>query len=86
MVLIKPYPPRTPLLAGAGNVPWSAWLSELVRAVNTLITGTRVGAGDPNGQLVGDVGDTYRRTDGGAGSSFYVKESGAGLSSGWVAK
>lgn len=31
------------------------------------------------------VGSTYHRTDGGAGTSFYVKESGTGTA-GWVAK
>jgi len=85
-VLIKPYPPRTPLLEGAGNVPWSGWFSDLRTAINLLITGNREGIGNPNGQLVGDVGDTFRRRDGGVGSSFYVKESDPGLASGWVAK
>jgi parallel beta-helix repeat protein len=32
------------------------------------------------------VGSTYRRTDGGAGTSFYVKESGGVTGTGWVAK
>lgn len=44
-----------------------------------------VGAGDPNGVYSAPVGSTYRRTDGGAGTSFYVKESGTG-NTGWVAK
>lgn len=45
----------------------------------------RFGSGDPNGSITAPVGAFYSRTDGGAGTSFYVKEAGTG-SSGWVAK
>lgn len=48
-------------------------------------SGVRVGDGDPEGVVVGVVGDLFRRRDGGAGTSLYVKESGAG-NTGWVAK
>lgn len=43
------------------------------------------GAGSPEGVVTGAVGSLYTRTDGGAGSTLYVKESGAG-NVGWVAK
>lgn len=43
------------------------------------------GLGSPEGVLSAYIGSTYRRTDGGAGASFYVKESGTG-NTGWVAK
>lgn len=43
------------------------------------------GSGSPEGVLTAAIGSTYRRTDGGAGTSFYVKESGTG-NTGWVAK
>lgn len=43
------------------------------------------GAGSPEGVLAAPVGSTYRRTDGGAGTTFYVKESGTG-NTGWAAK
>ena len=43
------------------------------------------GSGTPEGTLSAPVGSTYRRTDGGAGTSFYVKESGTG-NTGWIAK
>lgn len=43
------------------------------------------GAGTPEGAIAAPVGSTWRRTNGGAGTSFYVKESGTG-STGWVAK
>lgn len=44
-----------------------------------------VGTGSPEGVLAAPVGAQYRRTDGGAGTTFYVKESGTG-NTGWVAK
>lgn len=43
------------------------------------------GTGTPEGTIAAPVGSTYRREDGGAGTSLYVKESGAG-NTGWVAK
>jgi hypothetical protein len=45
----------------------------------------RSGVGNPEGIVIGSVGDLYLRTDGGNGTVFYVKESGAGPT-GWVAK
>jgi len=45
----------------------------------------RFGAGTPEGVVTAPVGATYNRTDGSAGTSFYVKESGTG-NTGWVAK
>lgn len=43
------------------------------------------GAGTPEGVVVAPVGSFYSRTDGGAGTTFYVKESGTG-NTGWVGK
>jgi hypothetical protein len=43
------------------------------------------GPGSPEGAVAGSVGSIYTRTDGGAGTTLYVKESGSG-STGWVAK
>lgn len=43
------------------------------------------GAGTPEGNLTAPVGSMYTRTDGGAATTLYVKESGAG-NTGWVAK
>ena len=45
----------------------------------------RFGSGSPESAVTAPVGAVYHRTDGGAGTSFYVKESGAG-NTGWVAK
>ena len=52
-------------------------------AVNSLYQ--RVGSGTPEGVVTAPVGAVFHRTNGGAGTSFYVKESGTG-NTGWVAK
>jgi hypothetical protein len=43
------------------------------------------GTGTPESNVTAGVGSLYLRTDGGAGTTLYVKESGAG-NTGWVAK
>ena len=43
------------------------------------------GSGSPQGVLTATVGSLYTRTDGGANTTLYVKESGTG-NTGWVAK
>ena len=43
-------------------------------------------SGTPEGAVVGSVGDIALRVDGGAGTTLYVKESGAGTNTGWVGK
>lgn len=43
------------------------------------------GAGSPEGVVTALIGSQYIRRDGGAGTSFYVKESGTG-NTGWMAK
>ena len=51
-------------------------------------TGTvvlRAGANSPEGAITAPVGSLYSRTNGGAGTTLYVKESGTG-NTGWVAK
>lgn len=51
-------------------------------------TGTAVwksGAGTPEGVVTAAVGSLFTRTNGGAGTTLYVKESGTG-NTGWVAK
>ena len=51
-------------------------------------TGTVIwtsGTGTPEGAVTAEVGSLYTRTNGGAGTTLYVKESGSG-NTGWVAK
>lgn len=43
------------------------------------------GAGSPEGAVTANVGSLFLRNNGGAGTTFYVKESGTG-NTGWVAK
>lgn len=42
------------------------------------------GTGDPENVVTANVGSLYSRTDGGAGTTLYVKESGTG-NTGWSA-
>lgn len=49
------------------------------------VPGRYWGSGSPEGVVTGIVGSIYQRTDGGVGTSFYVKESGTG-NTGWSAK
>jgi hypothetical protein len=43
------------------------------------------GAGTPEGAVTASIGSLFLRRDGGASTTFYVKESGTGAT-GWVAK
>jgi hypothetical protein len=54
----------------------------------TFGTGTKIssGAGSPEGVVAGSPGDFYTNTTGGAGTTLYVKETGAGTNTGWQAK
>jgi hypothetical protein len=54
----------------------------------TLGIGIRMsaGAGSPNGVVVGNPGDLYVSMSGGAGTTFYVKESGTNTNTGWQGK
>jgi len=57
----------------------------LVRTYYSATVFDAAGTGTPEGAVTAGIGSTYRRTDGGAGTSFYIKESGTG-NTGWVAK
>ena len=60
---------------------------RIVTSVNTL-EDSRVlrGAGSPLNVVVANIGALYVRTDGGAGSTLYVKEADSGAATGWAAK
>jgi hypothetical protein len=73
-----------------GSQDWMLVLSTGIRSYgNLFIMGNdvawRAGAGSPEGAVAAVVGSIYSRTDGGAGTSLYVKESGTG-NTGWIAK
>lgn len=61
-------------------------LRAAVLQMNQGLNQIQFGAGSPAGVVVGAVGDLYCRTNGGAATTLYVKESGGGTSAGWVAK
>jgi Pectate lyase superfamily protein len=44
------------------------------------------GLGDPNGRVLGNVGDLFQRLDGTPGATLYVKETGDGTKAGWAPK
>jgi hypothetical protein len=54
----------------------------------TIQTGAKIrsGTGTPESAVTGSVGDLFLRTDGGANTTLYVKESGSATNTGWVAK
>lgn len=67
----------------SGNIYRRGYFKTVFIGTDEIIDAS--GSGSPEGTYAAPVGSTYRRTDGGAGTSFYVKESGTG-NTGWVAK
>jgi hypothetical protein len=75
-------------IASTGNKIRTGYFGTSVFTPKVFYSATvfdSVGTGTPLGNVTAGVGSTYRRTDGGAGTSFYVKESGTDTT-GWVAK
>lgn len=60
-------------------------LKQIFVAAGSATPAVIVGSGSPEGVVTATVGKIYARTDGGAGSTLYVKESGSG-NTGWIAK
>lgn len=67
-----------------GSVKFEA-LTDKVRLGGSSGPVIAYGAGSPEGAVSAPVGSIFLRTDGGASTSLYVKESGSG-NTGWVAK
>lgn len=81
-------PFQTPLVDDSRRVDiiWNRWIAELVRKLETVVpVSWTAGTGSPEGVITAPVGSLYSRTDGGALTSLYVKESGTG-NTGWVGK
>ncbi len=68
---------------GTANNSWNQSFAKT--RMYTATIGDFCEPGSPEGVKTAAVGSTYRRIGGGAGSAFYVKESGTG-NTGWVAK
>lgn len=60
------------------------WLTAAREAVNALQSGTQPGSGSPEGVVTAPVGTLWRRLDGGASTTLYIKEVGSG-NTGWRA-
>jgi len=74
---------------GNASFRWANMYATNVRCTSLLPGGTSAqwtsGSGTPEGAVTAVVGSMYTRTDGGASTTLYVKESGSG-NTGWVAK
>lgn len=69
---------------GASGLRWrDAFVQRIRPGAGTAIWTS--GAGTPEGSVTAPVGSLYTRTDGGAATVLYIKETGSG-STGWVAK
>lgn len=84
---LTPAPQRLQVVSNGGyiNQAWLEWFAQIVRAL-TSAPGLQKFNGDPNGSVLGVPGDLVVNTAGGAGTTLYVKESGNGTATGWVAK
>lgn len=61
-------------------------LIQLLQDIISFSPRTIYGTGSPEGAREGNIGDSYINTNGGAGTTLYVKESGNGTNTGWAAK
>lgn len=78
------------LIAGAAEITVdgnSILAATPISAGSAYRTGTHswAGSGTPEGVVTAAIGSVFHRSDGGAGTSYYVKESGTG-NIGWVGK
>lgn len=55
------------------------------KGAGSYLAGVLAGSGSPESTITANVGTAFMRTDGGAATTLYVKESGTG-NTGWVAK
>ena len=67
-----------------GNAGALQWTDGNINS-GTITNSISKGSGSPESVVTAKVGSMYLRTDGGAGTSLYIKESGTG-NTGWVAK
>lgn len=59
---------------------------DFLRSLTILGIPTFVGAGDPNTVVTASPPAIYFNESGGAGTTIYIKESGAATNTGWVGK
>lgn len=68
-----------PLVDLSNKVQSQLWVDRVAKVLNEYLDYNLIGTGVPT--VDAPNGATFRRTDGGAGSTFYVREGGT-----WVAK
>lgn len=61
-------------------------LITLLQEIINRSPNSYTGEGSPEGVITGSPPDIYLNKSGGAGTTLYVKESGIGTNTGWVAK
>ena len=77
----------TPFIrAGKDNQPNNLNSLDLFITDSASFTRIMTGTGTPEGNVTSNVGSIWLRTDGGSGTTLYVKESGTNSNTGWVAK
>lgn len=82
--------PALVALQAASAIDWTTAPSatNADNEAEVVLGGARVlaGLGTPEAAVIGEIGDLFVRKDGGANTTLYVKEAGAGLNTGWFAK
>lgn len=66
------------------DIPKQLW--TLLQEIITRSINSYEGDGSPEGVVIGVPGDLYINRSGGAGQTLWVKETGNGTNTGWVAK
>ena len=76
------------LTAGGSSTSHVTIASSGETAVASTLTALNFkrGTGTPEAAVVGSMGDIFIRTNGGAGTTLYIKESGNATNPGWVSK
>jgi len=72
-------------LATSGAVTFTRSINPAGFAMNTANLIWLTGANSPEGVVTAAIGSLFTRTNGGAGTTLYIKESGTG-NTGWIAK
>lgn len=65
---------------------FSTWMEQRLWLIDQQNDLSFQGTGSPENVVTAHIGSVYLRTDGGASTTLYIKESGNLLSTGWVAK
>jgi hypothetical protein len=79
---------------GFTTIGYSASNPSKISQVNTNVSSVNflnntnifIGAGNPNSVVTANIGSLYLNSNGGSGTTLYVKESGANTNTGWVGK